>query len=139
MPGATLASKSPCRMSTPELVDLNLKLKEMLDKGYIRPSVAPWGATIFSMKKKDGTLRLCIHYKKLNKVSIKNMYPLSRIDDLFDQLKGVAVLSKIDLRSRYHQVRIKEEDIYKTTFYTRYGYYGFVVVPFGLTIYVFDE
>ena len=85
------------------------------------------------VKKKDGTLRLCIEYRLLNKVAIKNRYPLLRIDDLFDQLKGETMVSKIDLRSRYHQVRIKEEDIFKTTFRTRYGHYEFAVVPFGLT------
>eukprot|EP00253_Pinus_taeda_P018697 PITA_18697 len=106
-------------MSIPELVELKLQLKEMLDKGYIRPSVSPWGAPVLFVRKKDGTLRLCIDYRQLNKVTIKNRYPLPRIDDLFDQLKGAAVFSKIDLRSGYHQVCIKEEDIYKTTFKTR--------------------
>jgi len=85
------------------------------------------------VKKKDDTLRFCIDYRKLKKLTIKNRYPLSRIDDLFDQLKGEKMFSKIDLRSRYHQVRIKEEDIYETTFHTRYGHYEFVVVPFGLS------
>jgi len=104
----------------------------MLDKGYIRPSVSPWGALVFIVNK-DGTLRLCIDYMKLNKVTIKNKYPLSRIDDLFDQLKGATMFSKIELRSRYHQVCIKEEDIYKTTFCTSNGNYEFVVISFGLT------
>ena len=105
----------------------------MLDKGYIRPSVSPWGAPVLFAKKKFGTLRLYIDYRQLKKVTIKNRYPLPRIDDLFDQLKGAAVFSNIDLRSRYHQVRIKEEDIYKTTFQTRYGNYEFVAIPFSLT------
>ena len=91
-----------------------------MDKGYVRPSVSPWGALVLFVKKKDGTLRLCIDYRQLNKVTIKNMYPLLRIDDLFDQLKGAAMFSKIGLRSGYHQVCIKEEDIYKTTFRTKY-------------------
>ena len=118
-------------MSTPELVELMLQLKEFIDKGYIRPSVSHWGAPMFV--KKDVTLRLCIDYGKLNKVTIKNRYPLPRIDDLLDQLKGVVVFLKIDMRLGYHQIRIKEEDNYKTTFKTRYGHYEFVVVPFGLS------
>jgi hypothetical protein len=97
-------SRTPYRMSTPQLVELKLQLKEMMDKGYIRPSVSPWGALVLFVKKKDGTLRLCIDYRQLNKVTIKNKYPLPRIDDLFDQLGGVHVLSKIDLRLGYHQV-----------------------------------
>ena len=105
----------------------------MMDKGYIRPSVSPWGALVLFVKKKDGTLRLCIDYRQLNKVTIKNRYPLPRIDDLFDQLGGSSIFSKIDLRSGYHKVWIKGEDIHKTTFQTRYGHYEFVVVPFGLT------
>jgi len=114
-------------------VELKLQLKEMLDKGYIWPSVSSWGARVLFVKKKNCTLRLCIDYRQLNKVSIKNRYLLSRIDDFFEQLKGAIVFSKINLRSRYHQVRIKEEDLYKTTFQTRYGHYEFVIVPFGLT------
>ena len=101
-------------------------------KGYIHPSVSPWGAPVLFVRKKDGTLRLCIDFRKLNKATVKNKYPLPRIDDLFDQLRGAKILSKINLRSRYHQERIKEEDISKTTFRTRYGHYEFIVVPFGL-------
>jgi hypothetical protein len=126
-------SRTPYRMSTPELVELKLQLKEMWEKGYIQPSVSPWGATTLFVKNKDGTLRLCIDYRQLNKMTIKNKYPLPRIDDLFDQLRGATIFSKIDLRFGYHQVRIKDEDIHKTTFRTRYGHYEFVVVPFGLT------
>ena len=120
-------------MSMPKMVELKIQLKEMMDKGYIQPSVSPWGTPTLFVKKKDGTLRLCIDYRQLNKKTIKIKYPLPRIDDLFDQLGGASIFSKIDLRSRYHQVRIKDEDIHKTTFRTRYGHYEFVVVPFGLT------
>eukprot|EP00253_Pinus_taeda_P022505 PITA_22505 len=116
VPGETPTSKPPYRMSTLELVDLKLQLKEMLDKGYIRPSVSPSGAPVLFVKKKDGTLRLCIDYRKLNKVTIKSTYMLPRVDDLFNQLKGASVFSKIDLRFGYHQVRIKEEDIYNISF-----------------------
>jgi hypothetical protein len=132
-PRAVSVSRTPYWMSTPELVELNLQLKEMMDKGYIRPSVSPWGVPVLFMKNKDGTFRLCIDYRKLNKVTIKNKYPLPKIDDLFDQLGGASIFSKIDLRSGYHQVRIKGEDIHKIAFRTRYGHYEFVVVPFGLT------
>jgi hypothetical protein len=133
MPGATPVSKTPYRMSTPELKELQMQLEEILKKGYIHPSVSPWGAPVLFVKKKDGTLRLCIDFRQLNKVTMKNKYPLPRIDDLFDQLKDAKIFSKIDLRSGYHQVRIKEEDINKTTFRTRYGHYEFTVVPFGLS------
>jgi hypothetical protein len=120
-------------MSTPELKELQMQLEELMKKGYIHPSVSPWGAPILFVKKKDGTLRLCIDFRQLNKATMKKKYPLPRIDDLFDQLRGEKIFSKIDLRSGYHQVRIKEEDISKTSFRTRYGHYEFVVVPFGLT------
>jgi hypothetical protein len=133
MPGAAPVSKAPYRMSTPELKELQLQLKELLNKGYIHPSVSPWGALVLFVKKKDGTMRLCIDFRQLNKVTVKNKYPMPRIDDFFDQLKDAKVFSKIDLRSGYHQVRIKDEDISKTTFRTRYGHYEFTVVSFGLS------
>ena len=133
MPKVALTSKAPYKMSTPDLVELNFQLKEMLEKGYIKLSISPWCAPMLFVKKKDGTLRLCIDYRLLNKVTIKNMYPLSRIDDLFDRLNRAVVFYNIDLRLGYHQVRIKEEDIFKTMFRTRYGHYEYVIVTFGLT------
>jgi hypothetical protein len=132
-PGTEPIARTPYRMSTPELQELKMQLKELLDLGLIRPSVSPWGAPVIFIRKKDGSWRLCIDYRQLNKATIKNQYPLPRIDDLFDQMKGATVFSKIDLRSRYHQLRIKEDDIPKTAFKTRFGHYEFTVLPFGLT------
>ena len=114
-------------------MEFKIQLQELLDKGYIRLSVSPWWASVLLVKKKDGTFRMCIDYHQLNKLTIKNRYPLPRIDDIFDQVRGDFVFSKIDLRNGYHQLRIKEEDISKTTFWTKYGIYEFVVLPFGLT------
>ncbi|XP_057246749.1 uncharacterized protein LOC130589496 [Beta vulgaris subsp. vulgaris] len=132
-PGTAPLSKAPYRMAPAELQELKTQLQELIDKGFIRPSVSPWGAPVLFVKKKDGSMRLCIDYRELNKVTIKNRYPLPRIEDLFDQLKGTGVFSKIDLRSGYHQIPVKREDIHNTTFRTRYGHYEFVVMPFGLT------
>ncbi|KAL0544194.1 hypothetical protein IC582_019307 [Cucumis melo] len=120
-------------MAPAELKELKVQLQELLDKGFIRPSVSPWGAPVLFVKKKDGSMRLCIDYRELNKVTVKNRYPLPRIDDLFDQLQGATVFSKIDLRSGYHQLRIKDEDVPKTAFRSRYGHYEFIVMSFGLT------
>jgi len=133
LPGTAPISKAPYRMAPSELQELKTQLQELIDKGFIRPSVSPWGAPVLFVKKKDGSMRLCIDYRELNKVTIKNKYPLPRIEDLFDQLKGAGVFSKIDLRSGYHQIPVKEEDIPKTAFRTRYGHYEFEVMPFGLT------
>ena len=104
-----------------------------MDKGFIRPRTSPWGASVLFAKKKDKTLRLCIDYRRLNRVTIKNRYPLPRIDDLFDQLRGARVYSKIDLCIGYHQLRVKEANIPKTTFRMRYGHFEFIMMPFGLT------
>ena len=116
--GATPASITPYRMAPLELKELKLQLQELLEKGFIIPSVSPWGAPVLFVKKKDGTLRLCIDYRQLNKLTVKNKYPLPRIDDLFDQLIGASIFSKVDLRSGYHQLRIKDVDVHKTTFRT---------------------
>ncbi|KAL0549645.1 hypothetical protein IC582_014132 [Cucumis melo] len=132
-PGTVPISRAPYRMAPAELKLLKLQLQELLDKGFIRPSVSPWGAPVLFVKKKDGSMRLCIDYRELNKVTVKNRYPLPRIDDLFDQLQGATVFSKIDLRSGYHQLRIKDGDVPKTAFRSRYGHYEFIVMSFGLT------
>ncbi|CAH9105695.1 unnamed protein product [Cuscuta europaea] len=131
-PGTKPISIPPCRMAPAELQELKVQLEELLDIGFIRPSHSPWGAPVLFVKKKDGTLRMCIDYRQLNKVTVKNKYPLPRIDDLFDQLRGATVFSKIDLRSDYHQLKIKESDIPKSSFRTRYGHYEFLVMSFGL-------
>ena len=123
----------PYRMAQTELKDLKAQLEELLSKGLIRPSTSPWGAPILFVKKKYGSLRLCIDYRQLNRAIIRNQYPLPRIDDLFDQLHGSRVYSKIDLRSGYHQLRVRENDVSKTAFRTRYGHYEFLVMPFRLT------
>ena len=133
VPGATPASITPYRMAPLELKELKLQLQELLEKGSIRPSVSPWGAPVLFVKKKDGTLRLCINYRQLNKLIVKNKYLLPKIDDLFDQLKSASIFSKIDLRSGYHQLRIKYVDVHKTVLRTRYGHYEFLVKLFGLT------
>ncbi|GAU51456.1 hypothetical protein TSUD_413530 [Trifolium subterraneum] len=133
VPGSQLISVAPYRMSPLELRELKSQLEELLQKHFIRPSVSPWGAPVLLVKKKDGTMRLCIDYRQLNKVTIKNKYQLPRIDDLLDQLRGATIFSKIDLRSGYHQIRIRTSDVSKTAFRTRYGHYEFLVMPFGLT------
>ncbi|NBJ65466.1 hypothetical protein D5266_09835, partial [bacterium c-19] len=132
-PEALPVSKNPYRMAPIELKELKVQLQELVDKGFIRSSSSPWGAPVLFVKKKDGSLRMCIDYRELNKLTIKNKYPLPRIDDLFDQLQGAKVFSKIDLRSGYYQLKVKDSDIPKTAFRTRYGHYEFLVMSFGLT------
>ena len=133
MPGTAPISVAPYRFAPAELEELKSQLQELQEKGFIRPSTSPWGAPALFVKKKEGSLRMCIDYRKLNRVTVKNRYPMPRIDDLFDQLRGSRCFSKIDLRSGYHQLRVREEDIPKTAFRTRYGHFEFLVMPFGLT------
>nr|GEW34683.1 putative reverse transcriptase domain-containing protein [Tanacetum cinerariifolium] len=131
--GKTPVAHAPYRLAPSEMQELYNQLQELIDRGFIRPSTSPWGAPVLFVKKKDGSFRMCIAYRELNKLTIKNRYPLPRIDDLFDQLQGSSVYSKIDLRSGYHQLRVRDEDIPKTAFRTRYKHYEFQVMPFGLT------
>ncbi|GJR28689.1 putative reverse transcriptase domain-containing protein [Tanacetum coccineum] len=133
IPRVTPIAKSPYRLVPSEMQELSGQLQELQDNGFIRPSHSPWGALVLFVKSKDGSLRMCIDYGELNKLMIKNRYPLPRIDDLFDQLQGSRYFSKIDLRSGYHQLRVHEDDIPKTAFRTRYGHFKFTVMPFGLT------
>ncbi|GJS59448.1 putative nucleotidyltransferase, ribonuclease H [Tanacetum coccineum] len=133
IPGAAPVARAPYRLAPSEMQELSNQLQELSDRGFIRPSTSPWGAPVLFVKKKDGSFRMCIDYRELNKLTVKNRYPLPRIDDLFDQLQGSSVYSKIDLRSGYHQLRVRDEDIPKTAFRTRYGHYEFQVMPFGLT------
>jgi hypothetical protein len=132
-PGTAPIAKAPYKMSPVELKELKIQLQGLLDKGYIRPSISPWGCSALFVEKKDKELRLCVDYRSLNVVTIKNKYHLPRIDIMFDQLAGAQVFSKIDLHSGYHQIKIRTEDIPKTAFTTRYGLYEYLVMSFGLT------
>ncbi|GKB36281.1 putative reverse transcriptase domain-containing protein [Tanacetum coccineum] len=133
VPSAAPVARAPYRLAPSEMEELSAQLQELSDKGFIRPSSSPWGASVLFVKKKDGSFQMCIDYRKLNKLTGKNRYPLLRIDDLFDQLHGSSVYSKIDLRSGYHQLKVRDEDILKTAFRYQYGHYEFQVMPFGLT------
>ena len=133
IPETEPTSIPPYRMAPAELRELKTQLEELLSKGFIRPSISPWGAPILFVKKKHGSFRLCIDYRQLNRVTIHNQYLLPRIDELFDQVQGSRVYSKIDLRSGYHQLRVQESDVPKTAFKTRYKHFVFLVMPFGLT------
>jgi hypothetical protein len=132
-PGTTPISRWPYKMTPKELAELKVQLNELLDKGYIRPSSSSWGCPAPFMKKKDQFLRLCVDYRPLNSFTVKNKYPLPRIDILFDQHAGAKVFSKVDLCSGYHQIKIRLEDVPKTAFSTRYGLYEYLVMSFGLT------
>lgn len=132
-PGATPIAKAPYRMAPAELAELKKQLEDLLEKGFVRSSSSPWGAPVLFVKKKDGSMRLCIDYRGINNITVKDKYPLPRIDELLDQLRGASWFSKIDLASGYHQISISEPDVMKTAFQTRYGQFEFVVMPFGLT------
>jgi hypothetical protein len=133
VPGQQPPSRPTYRMSQPEMDELKKQLTELMDKGYIQESKSPYGAPVLFVKKKDGSMRMCVDYRALNKITIKNKYPLPRIDELLDRLLGAKYFSKIDLRAGYWQVRIADQDVHKTAFRTRYGHYEFLVMPFGLT------
>nr|GEV00518.1 putative reverse transcriptase domain-containing protein [Tanacetum cinerariifolium] len=133
IPGALPVVKLPYRLASSEMSELSNQLKELQEKGFIRPSHSSWRSPMLFVKNKDDALRMCIDHRELNKLTIKNRYPLHRIDDLFDELQGACFFSKIDRRSGYHQLRVQEEDIPKTMFRTRYGHFEFTVMPFGLT------
>ncbi len=133
LPGSGPIAKRPYKMSVDELKELKKQLGEQLQKGFIQPSSSSWGAPVLFVEKKDRSQRLCIDYRSLNEVTIKNKYPLPHIDVLFDQLVRAKVFSKIDLRSGYHQIKIRASDISKTAFSTRYGLYEFLMMSFGLT------
>ena len=133
MPGTNPISKAPYRMASSELKELKEQLPDLLDKVFIRPSISLWGAPVLFVKKKDGSMRMCIDYQELNKVTIKNRYPLPRIENLLDQLQGARVFSKVSFHLGYHQVKVKEEDIPKIAFRTSYVHYEFLVMYFGLT------
>ncbi|GJY78743.1 putative reverse transcriptase domain-containing protein [Tanacetum coccineum] len=123
IPGAVPVARAPYRLSPSEMQELSDQLQELVDRGFIRPSTLPWGAPVLFVKKTDGSFRMCINYRELNKLTVKNRYPLPRIDDLFDQLQGLRVYSKIDLKPGYHQLRVRDEDIPKTAFRTSQGIY----------------
>jgi hypothetical protein len=133
LPGTVPISKTPYRMEVKDLVELKKQIEELLAKGFIRPCSSPWGALVVFVSKKDGSRRMCVDYRSLDEVTIKNKYLLPQIEDLLDQMKGAKIFSKIDPRSGYHQLKIRAEDVPKTAFTMRYGLYEFLVMSFGLT------
>jgi hypothetical protein len=128
LPGTAPISKRPYRMSVEELKELKKRLTKLQEEGYIRPSSSPWGAPVLFVQNNDDSQRMCVDYRSLNDVTIKNKYPLPHIEDLFDQMRGARLFSKIDLRSGYHQMKIRQSDIPKTAFFTQYGLYEFTVM-----------
>jgi len=133
VPGAGPISMAPYIMAPAKLSELKKQVEELLEKQFIRPSVSSWGAPVLLVEKKDGSSQLCVDYRQLNKLTIKNKYPFSKIDDLINQLNGTIVFSTIDLSSGYHQILVKAEDVQKTTFRSRYGHNEYVVITFGVT------
>jgi hypothetical protein len=133
MSGVAPPAKAPYQMNHEELKELKVQLEELFTKGYIKPSKSPYGAPVFFVHKKDGTLRMCMDYKAFNKVTMKNQYPLLQIDDLFNRLSKTKVFSRINLRSGYYQIRITKGDEEKTAYRTRYGSYKFFMMFFRLT------
>jgi hypothetical protein len=133
VPGTAPIAQRAYRINPQELEELKRQLADMLSKGLIRPSVSPWGSPILFVDKRDGTIRLCVDYRELNEVTIKNKYPLPKIEDLYDKLNGAKVFSKIHLRTGYHQLKVRESDIPKTAFTTRYSLFEYTVMSFSLT------
>jgi len=133
VPGTSPVSMAPYHMALAKLVELKKQIEDLMEKQFIRPSTSPWGAPVLLVKKKDGSSRLCVDYRQMNKMTIKNKYPFPRIDDLMDQLHESSVFLKIDLRSGYHQILVKADDVQKTAFRSRYGHYEYVIMPFGVT------
>ena len=125
--------RPPYRLSHSEALEVERQLVEYLKKGFIRPSSSPWAVPILLVKKKDGSMRMCVDFRALNQLTIKNKYPLPRVDELFDQLGGARYFTELDLRSGYHQIRIREQDVPKSAFRTKFGHYEFLVLSFGLT------
>ena len=131
-PGVTPPHKSPYRLSNAELDEMKRQIDVLLEPGWIRPSSSPYGAPILFIPKKDGKWRMCIDYRALNKITTKNRYPLPKVEELMDRLHNAQFFSKIDLSSGYHQIRVRESDIHKTAFVSRYGSFEYLVMPFGL-------
>ncbi|WVZ58282.1 hypothetical protein U9M48_008565 [Paspalum notatum var. saurae] len=133
VPGTAPIYKKAYRTAGVKLLEVKKQIDKLLEKGFIRKSTSPWASPVLLTEKKDGSLRMCVDYRGLNAVTVKNKYPLPRIEDLFDQLKGACVFSKIDLWSGYHQLRIRPSDIPKTAFISHYGLHEYTVMSFGLT------
>ena len=133
IPGSAPTCRAPYCQNQIEQKEIKNQVEELLNRDLIRPSSSPFGAPVLLVKKKNGTYRMCIDYRALNKITIRNRFPIPRVDDLLDKLVGASVFSKIDLKSGYHQVRMLESDVHKTAFCTQFGHYEFLVMPFGLT------